>query len=179
MKKLTFGLVVLIGLVVGIWGLWPRKALSPTNPPPLVETPAPSQSKDDPTDLKHLAELENFFARYHCVDPDNNIADNYLEYAYTYGIDWRLLPAISIQESTCGQHQLYNNWWGFGSNMGLKHFVNIYYGMDYVMNQLRNAAPYHGKTESEILQNYGPHPGGKPSPTYYKEVLKLINEIGS
>ncbi len=185
--------LVILGLVALIWVFWPRKIADQekTGSALSVEMPAQSQnqndnqiSPEDQEDLKHLDELEKFFVRYHCDDPDNNIAGNYLEYAHHYGVDWRLLPAISVQESSCGKHQLYNNWWGFGSSSGLVHFQNIYYGMDYIMAKFKDS-PYAGKSLPEILQAYGPkiedpdHPGHYiPSPTYYKEVMGLINQIG-
>lgn len=174
--KSVFWLILFIGLILTVWGFSYKKVKDPPPPPEKVEGIV--QTQEDLTDELHLSQLENFFARYKCSDPDYDIAGNYLEYAHHYGIDWRLLPAISVKESTCGKHELYNNWWGFGSYTGLKHFKNIYYGMDYIMSKFYDQ-PYVGKSETQLLQAYGPHPGGKPSTTYYKEVLKLIKEIGS
>lgn len=167
-----------LALIFAVWFFWPQapKNSSPTLIVNIAPTPTPIENPEDQLYEKHTEELESFFAKYKCSDPDNNIIGNYLEYAWSYGVDWRLLPAISVQESSCGKHQLYNNYWGFGSNTGLKHFKNIFYGMDYIMNALKNP-PYFGKTNSQILQIYGPHINGKPSPTYYKQVLKFMDEI--
>lgn len=171
-------IVIIIGLAALAWDLWPRKAVGPANKPIRVETPAQTQ-KQNPQDeiyLRQLAELKKFFARHGCADPDGDIAGNYMEYANQYGLDYRLLPAISVQESSCGKHQLYNNWWGFGSSSSLVQFKNIYQGMDYVMSKLTDH-PYAGKDTAGVLQTYGPHPDGKPSPTYYKEVMALMDQM--
>lgn len=172
--KLFLRLGILTVLVWVIWNFHFKKEAP--MPPAKVEQPVQTSAELD--EIDHLNQLTTFFARYKCSDPDGDIAGNYLEYAREYNIDWRLLPAISVQESSCGKHQLYNNWWGFGSSGGLVRFKNIFYGMDYVMAKL-TMPPYQDKTIEEILQIYGPHPNGWPSPTYYKSVLKLMNQIGN
>ena len=58
--------------------------------------------------------LEEFLEKYNSPFADN--ADTFVEVADEKGLDYRLLPAISCMESTCGQKILpdtYNAWgWG-------------------------------------------------------------------
>lgn len=41
-------------------------------------------------------------------------AQDFIEAADTYGIDWKLLPAITGVESTFGKHSIGKNAWGWG-----------------------------------------------------------------
>ena len=63
--------------------------------------------------------LEKFLEKYNSPMVEN--VDTFVEVADTYGMDYRLLPAISCMESTCGRHLIegtYNPFgWGiYGSN---------------------------------------------------------------
>lgn len=64
--------------------------------------------------------LENYLKQYN--SPLVSEAPTFVKYADEYGIDWKLVPAISGVESTFGQqipYGSYNGWgWGiYGSNM--------------------------------------------------------------
>jgi hypothetical protein len=111
--------------------------------------------------------LEGFFNAYRCPGP-LHIAD-YLRAADTYGIDYRLLPALSIRESTCGRHARGNNQWGWASaRVG---FPSVSIGIEYVARQLALGRYYRGKTLEEKLRMYN------PSPLYATEIRKLMREI--
>ncbi len=58
--------------------------------------------------------LARFLAKYNSPLKDN--VDTFIEVADKYGLDYRLLPAISCMESTCGKHLIVNshNAWGWG-----------------------------------------------------------------
>ena len=57
--------------------------------------------------------LEAFFKAYDCPAPFH--VQEYLRAADSYAVDYRLLPAISLVESTCGAFGKMNNRWGWDS----------------------------------------------------------------
>src|SRR4051794_27156841 len=59
------------------------------------------------------ADLQRFFESYQCPRPYHVV--DYLEAADAYDVDYRLLPAISVRESTCGVYSRWNNHWGWNS----------------------------------------------------------------
>lgn len=109
-------------------------------------------------------------------------AEEYISAADRNNIDYRLLVAISLAESSGCKHYLYNNCWGFGSASGLVHFTSFAEGIDYISGKLTKS-PYAGKSDFQIAQVYGPHDNyvnGKylPSKTYASRVQGYINQIG-
>jgi len=68
--------------------------------------PAPN---GDPRSVR----LEAFFKAYDCPAP-LHVAE-YLRAADSHALDYRILPAISLVESTCGAFQRMNNRWGWDS----------------------------------------------------------------
>lgn len=96
-------------------------------------------------------------------------------------IDWRLLPAIAVRESTGGIHackKAANNPFGWGScKIG---FESNEKAIETVARNLGGNNPntdhhYAGKTTKQILQKYNP-----PSivPRYAEQVIKIMNTIG-
>ena len=64
--------------------------------------------------------LENFFTRYNSPLADS--ADQFVETADKYGLDYRLLPAIACMESSCAKYYIRSSYnvfgWGiYGSNV--------------------------------------------------------------
>ena len=115
-----------------------------------------------------IERLRTFFDSYSCPAP-RHIAD-YLRVADTYGLDYRILPALSVRESTCGQYQRSdNNRWGWDS--GDSGFGSVASGIEYVGRQLAEAPQYKGKTLDQVLWTYNPR-----SP-YPAEVKKLMQKI--
>jgi hypothetical protein len=115
------------------------------------------------------AKLLAFFQAYGCREP-LHIAD-YLRAADTYAIDYRLLPALSVRESTCGQHERKNNRWGWDSaRMG---FASVAAGIEYIARELAWGRYYRGKTLEQKLRTYN------PNPRYAREVEKLMRQIAS
>jgi len=88
-----------------------------------------------------------------------------------YEIDYRLLPALSVRESTCGQHARLNNRWGWDS--ARTGFRSLAHGVHYIARQLALGRSYRGKTLDEKLHAYN------PNPQYPREVHKLMQEIDS
>jgi hypothetical protein len=123
------------------------------------------------------ADLISFFDRYKCPAENYKLITPYLDAATKYQLDWRILPAISLQESTCLKHYPgdTNNPFGFGSSTGLYRFASIPAGIDYVTGQLANGSPYAQKTTLDKIATYGPH----SNPQYAPEVYKYMREIES
>lgn len=99
------------------------------------------------------------------------------------GLDYRLIPAISVIETTGGKHMCKNpkgenNPFGWGScKIG---FSSIEESIEKIAWNLGGKNPktdqhYAGKTTEEILRKYNP-----PSivPNYTQKVMKVMNSIG-
>lgn len=65
--------------------------------------------------------LEDFFSKYKSPLKEN--AKKFVEVADKYGMDYRLLPAISCMESTCGKHLLEGTYNPFGWGIYGKNFI--------------------------------------------------------
>jgi hypothetical protein len=102
---------------------------------------------------RRAEKLNRFFGSYNCPAPYH--AEAYIHAADAYGIDYRLLPAISIRESHCGlEERQLNNWWGY--HPGRCTFASIEKGIHYVSRQLGSEYPYKGKSLAEKLFTYNP-----------------------
>ena len=112
--------------------------------------------------------LQAFFASYHCPAP--HYVEDYLREADKYAIDYRLLPAISVRESTCGRHSRLNNHWGWDS--ARSGFSSVKAGIRYLARILALGASYKDKTVESKLKIYN------PELQYAAEVRRLMDEIG-
>lgn len=133
---------------------------------PRAPTPPPQPMPVFHADPR-IARLEAFFDSYACPSP-RHIAE-YLRVADTYGIDYRILPALSVRESTCGHYQQMNNRWGWDN--ARSGFGSIPAGIEYVGRQLAQAPQYKGKSLDQMLWTYN------PLPPYPGEVKKLMQKI--
>ncbi len=96
-------------------------------------------------------------------------------------IDWRLLPAIAVRESTGGKHackKVSNSFFGWGSCK--INFKSTDSAIETVALNLGGNNPntdhhYAGKTTKEILQKYNP-----PTivPKYADQVMDIMDAIG-
>ena len=111
--------------------------------------------------------LEAFFQSFGCPSP--HYVDEYVGAADTYAIDYRLLPAISVLESTCGIYQRSNNRWGWDS--ARRGFASFRSGLEYIAGQLAHGRYYKNKTLEEKVRMYN------PNPQYLREVAKLMRKI--
>ena len=97
------------------------------------------------------------------------------------GIDWRLLPAISVIESTGGKFACKNathSFFGWGSckiDFDSREEAIEIVAMNLGGNNPNTDHHYAGKTTKEILQKYNP-----PSivPNYAHKVMKVMDAIG-
>ena len=121
-----------------------------------------------PPDPKaRLVRLERFFVHYNCPAPRH--VTEYVKAADRYGLDYRLLPALSIRETQCGRQETGNNRWGY--HPGRQTFPSIEAGIDYVARQLAENPYYQGKTLSDKLFTYNPRPA------YPDEVQRIMRQI--
>jgi hypothetical protein len=104
-----------------------------------------------------------------------------VEVAEENDLDWRLLPAIAMRESSGGLaacKKVKNSVFGFGSCKinfkSIEDSIEIV-GSNLGGNNPKTARHYDGKTTEEILKAYNP-----PSivPNYVPQVLKIMNDIG-
>ena len=114
-----------------------------------------------------LARLEQFFRHYNCPAPQY-IAE-YIRAADGYGLDYRLLPALSIRETQCGLREKQHNRWGY--HPGRQSFPYVGVGIDYVARQLVENPTYRGKTLEATLFTYNPRPA------YPEEVKRIMRQI--
>ena len=114
-----------------------------------------------------IQRLEAFFRSYHCPAP--LLVAEYLRAADANDIDYRLLPAVSVRESTCGIHARFNNRWGW--NSARSGFESLAHGIQFVAHELASGRYYRGKTVEEKLRAYN------PNPEYPAEIRKLMREI--
>jgi len=111
--------------------------------------------------------LESFFKAYDCPAPLH--VDDYLRAADSHALDYRLLPAISLVESTCGAYEKKNNRWGWDSVQS--GFPSVPDGIEYIIEQLAENPNYKGKTVKEKLFTYNPYKG------YVRQVERLMRQI--
>jgi hypothetical protein len=148
-KRAVVTAVALLALAVGITA----------DVPVMHVTPLP-----DP----RAASLERLWQRYHCPAPHHT--SEYLNAADGYGLDYRLLPAISIRETLCGAAEKQNNRWGFHPGRRTS-FPSIQVGIDFLARRLAGHPLYRGKTLQDKLFTYNPRPA------YPAEIKRIMDQI--
>jgi hypothetical protein len=125
---------------------------------------APQSLQADPRFMR----LEKFFNYYRCDAPHHT--SDYLRAADAYGLDYRLLPAISIRETSCGKGASQeNNFWGF--HPGHQSFPSIAAGIDFLADRVMRHPAYKGKSLRDKLFTYN------PLPNYPAEVQRIMRQI--
>ena len=132
-------------------------------------------------DLKSKADAIDAFYKEHNM-PLEGTGMKMVQEAEKNGIDWRLLPAISVIESTGGIHackKVSHSFFGWGSckiNFESDEKAIEVVAMNLGGNNPNTDHHYAGKTTKEILQKYNP-----PSivPKYADKVIKVMDEIGT
>ena len=97
--------------------------------------------------------------------------------AEKYGLDWRLLPAIGVRESSGGKAACSYNAFGWGS-CKLHNFHSYEEAIEAVGKNIGGANPktaryYAGKSTKEKLYYYN----GTVEPTYPDEVIAIMKKI--
>ena len=85
-------------------------------------------------------------------------------------LDWRLLPSISIIESSGGKDYTNNNVFGWDSCK--ERFSSVRAGIHYVAAQLGKSSRYKGKNVDRKLQIYN------PLPEYSQRVKAVMRAMG-
>ena len=96
----------------------------------------------------------------------------YITYAEQYQIDYRLLPAISVAESSAGNHACGYNWWGWQSCKGY-NFGSVTEGIQFVSEKLGTGYYYCGKSIKDKIHSYN----GNPS--YWIQIKGFLKEISN
>ncbi len=125
----------------------------------------PVQAPNQPD--RRAERLRVFFRSYHCPEPHH--VEAYLRAADRYGLDYRLLPAISVRETTCGWKEKNNNFWGY--HPGRQSFASVESGIEFLARQLAINPPYAGKDLVEKLFTYNPRRA------YADEVRQIMRQI--
>jgi hypothetical protein len=126
---------------------------------------SPVVKQNDP----RLSRLQKFFGDRDC--PLRDSAKDFLVAADQNHLDWRLLPSISIIESSGGKYYGNNNVFGWGSCK--EKFSSVRAGIHYVAAQLGKSRRYRDKDIDSKLQMYN------PLPEYSQRVKAVMRSIGS
>ncbi len=145
-----------------------------------------SNSLKEKTDFvvidNRAAKIDAYFAQWDL--PLAGHGKGMIEAADKYGIDWRLLPALAMLETTGGKNLCGNgtnlNAFGFGSCK--IHFSTFEASFEAVAktvsgNGEKTSHLYKGKSVPEILEVYNPPEVVGIMPNYHKKALKVMEEI--
>ena len=115
-----------------------------------AQQPSQSAYKNDP----RLFRLQAFFRDSGSLL--ERLAPDFLEAADSHGLDWRLLPSISLVETGCGKTAVGNNIFGWDS--GRKEFTSLREAIHSVASRLGESKLYRGTDLGPILATYNPRP---------------------
>jgi hypothetical protein len=195
-KKQSFIRVSKITMALSLVIISTIARAEPANPAGLSElvkevlvNPQPGDAQKSDEDLTQKVEIQKIRAaaidQYYAERnmPLKGYGAIMVETADKYGLDWRLIPAISIRESTGGKFACKNatfNPFGWGSCKKKFSFRSYEHAIDTIGKNLAGKNPvtamhYDNKTIREVLQSYNP-----PSviPKYADEVMSFMDKIG-
>jgi hypothetical protein len=112
--------------------------------------PATAEHRNEPVKDSRLGCLRAFFERGNC--PAAELSPIFLEAADMYALDWRLLPSLSIIETSGGKAAKNNNLFGWDS--GKAAFSSAAAGIRAVASALAHSALYRNKDVDGILKTY-------------------------
>lgn len=123
------------------------------------------------------AKIDAYYARHNL--PLEGYGMEMVLAAEANNLDWRLLPAIAMRETTGGKFACKQNPFGWGScKIGFESFSHAITSVAEHLggNNVRTARFYKGKDLRGILTTYNP-----PSvvPTYADEVISIMKRIES
>jgi hypothetical protein len=127
-----------------------------------LSTPRPQPG--DP----RLHRLWQYFADRDC--PLRDSAADFLLAADQNELDWRLLPSISMIESSGGKDYRNNNVLGWDSSR--ESFTSVQAGIHFVASKLAKSKLYKDKTVDQKLTTYNPHPD------YVHRVKAIMQALG-
>ena len=144
-----------------------------------LDTSAPAAIEVSVDDLrKEKAEAIDTYFKERSM-PLEGTGMTFVLVAEKYGLDWRLLPAIGVRESSGGKAACGFNPFGWGS-CKLHNFGSYEQAIEALGKNLGGANPktaryYAGKSTKEKLYYYN----GTVVPTYPDEVLAIMKKIES
>lgn len=136
---------------------------------PLVDA---GMSEQNSMRSDEVARLDSYFSKWNM--PLAGYGNAFVAASEKCGLDWRLLPAISVRESSGGKHLMNNNPFGWGSaQIKFKDFSEA---IDVVSDNLcglndATATYYKDKTTLQKLWNYN----GSVEHQYPGQVLAIMN----
>lgn len=185
MKKITpFASIIIVALAITI--MLPKSTKAPEMSSTTISSPkaevieqkpsapiAPEIPKMDLSTEDRAAKIDQYFSTRGM--PLAGYGKTFVEAADKYAIDWAVLAAISIAESTGGKKMCENNPFGWASCRS--GFDSIEEAIDYVSMNLggqnpRTARAYSGGTRAD-LQSYN----GTVEPGYPAKVMRYMIEI--
>jgi hypothetical protein len=119
-----------------------------------------------PADIR-LTRLVSFFKAYNC--PVSHLAGDFLAAADRHGLDWRLLPTISLVETGGGRQQRKNNIFGWDS--ARTGFSSVREGIYKVADRLANSKLYRDKELDALLLTYN------RNPEYGRKIKRLMLKL--
>lgn len=178
-RQMALGYTLIVGLCIGL--ITPiAQAEAPTDTLYATNT---STLVDGMTQEQRAAKIDAFFT-LRDNSPLAGYGLTFVKAADTYGIDWKLLPAIATIESNGGQMMCKNksganNPFGFGSCK--ISFKDMNAAIDTVAQNLGGYNPgteaaYKGKSLNQVLEAYNPH---DIRPDYKKLVTWAMKKIDS
>lgn len=99
------------------------------------------------------ARLRTFFSKLHC--PVVDMTEDFIRAADENHLDWRLLPGISVIESSGGKVYINNNIFGWGIG-GPLPFPSVRAGLNLVAYKLGNSSLYRDRDVFGKLRLYNP-----------------------
>ncbi len=132
-------------------------------------TPPPSL-KITPVSDTRIQSLQRFLNKLHC--PVATLAFDFIQAADENQLDWRLLPSISVIESSGGKQYRNNN--VFGWNQGLEVFPSIEAGLRTVAFKLGRSSLYRHRDVLGKLRLYNPD---EQYPCRVMSVMKRISPV--
>ena len=129
--------------------------------------PRPAEVASPQMDQR-LMRIQQYFGEKDC--PAKQFAADFIVAADRQDLDWRLLPSISMIESTGGKTQRNNNMFGW-ANCRIR-FSSTRAGIYVVADHLANASQYKEKDLDDVLWTYNPRPG------YARKVKAVMQELG-
>ena len=124
--------------------------------------PRPVETTAIPTDPR-LLRIKQYFLERDC--PAYAYAEDFVVAADQHNLDWRLLPSLSMVESTGGKATQNNNMFGW-DNCNIR-FQSSREGIYKVAARLGRSTLYRNKDVDQMLKVYNPR-------SEYKDKVKLV-----
>ena len=136
--------------------------------PVAVSNQQPSLRAQTEADDPRLALLRQYFDDRNC--PLRDSAADFLMAADQNELDWRLLPSISMIESSGGKDYRNNNVFGWDSCQ--QSFSSVQEGIHFVASRLAKSKLYKNKNLDQKLATYN------PQPEYLHRVKAVMRALG-